>query len=237
MPSTPSPDDRLRAACLATKAGRYEEALREFVWFHEHVLEEDRGYYGVRLSFALMYWMELGKVYPEAAREMERIRDRKTETILRGEGNFHLVHDVVALNRTLGSQGQTHTLFARLAIIDPVLARECVSIALSAIVGAGDFALASSLLPDPEAHLTELCARFAASFEYHRRMPRTRAPAIRAISWNHGSSVKVVLDFLKGLGRHEQAAELRASVLNEVRSSYARKAVRDAIDGVVAIET
>ena len=45
---------RGRAAALE---GRHEDALRDFAWFHEHALEHDMAYYGVRLSFALGYWM------------------------------------------------------------------------------------------------------------------------------------------------------------------------------------
>lgn len=36
----------------------------EFVWFHEHALEVDRAYRGVRLSFALAFWLELAEQYP-----------------------------------------------------------------------------------------------------------------------------------------------------------------------------
>jgi menaquinone-dependent protoporphyrinogen IX oxidase len=58
--------DRLHAAQRAVREGRYEEALSEFVRFHEHALEELPSLYGVRLSFALSYWAHLAEVYPKA---------------------------------------------------------------------------------------------------------------------------------------------------------------------------
>ena len=43
---------------------RYAEALERFLWFHDHALEHNPGMAGVRLSFALSYWKNLGDVYP-----------------------------------------------------------------------------------------------------------------------------------------------------------------------------
>lgn len=44
--------DRLNAGRTAIHEGRFEEALSQFIWFHEHALDEDRLYRGIRLSFA-----------------------------------------------------------------------------------------------------------------------------------------------------------------------------------------
>jgi len=46
------------------KQGKYAEALERMIWFHNHALEHELGMYGVRLSFALSEWKELGDVYP-----------------------------------------------------------------------------------------------------------------------------------------------------------------------------
>jgi hypothetical protein len=80
------PRARLSAGQVAASEGRYEEALREYVWFHDHALEHRQSLYGVRLSFALSYWMDLAKEYPEARRKLREIRDRKAETLASGRG-------------------------------------------------------------------------------------------------------------------------------------------------------
>jgi hypothetical protein len=46
--------------------GKFEQALQKRIWLHDHVLETHPNYYGVRLSFALAEWVELGKEYPKA---------------------------------------------------------------------------------------------------------------------------------------------------------------------------
>lgn len=99
------PRARLSAGQLAAREGRYEEALREYVWFHDHALDHEQSLYGVRLSFALSYWMDLAKEYPEARKKLEDIRDRKTATLAAGGGDRALFHDVRSINWALGQEG------------------------------------------------------------------------------------------------------------------------------------
>jgi hypothetical protein len=103
--------DRLHAAQRAVREGRYAEALSEFVWFHEHALEGLPSIYGVRLSFALSYWAHLAEVYPKARVVLEQIRDKKADAVLSPSADRALFHDVVAINRVLGCEQNTHTLF------------------------------------------------------------------------------------------------------------------------------
>src|SRR5689334_15054207 len=54
----------LERARNARLAGKYEDALRDHLWFHEHALEEDPTLAGVRLSFALRDWIYLAEQFP-----------------------------------------------------------------------------------------------------------------------------------------------------------------------------
>ncbi len=105
--------------------GKYEEALKRHLWFHEHALEHEPGMYGVRLSFALSYWKQLGTVYPPAIEAMKKVRDEKTLKMEKGEGRRELFHDVTALNRTLDENGKTVKLFRKLDQEQPALAKAC----------------------------------------------------------------------------------------------------------------
>ena len=71
------------AKSLADK-GDYEAALAKHVWFHDNALAIRPSYYGVRLSFALSYWAELGEKYPKALETLRGIRDAKTAKLLAG---------------------------------------------------------------------------------------------------------------------------------------------------------
>jgi len=100
----------------------YEKALGRTIWFHNHSLEYDIGMYGVRLSFALNDWVDLGKKYPPALKALKNIRDTKTDRLASGSGNFNLLIDVFAINQTLSEDDKTIILFKKLEITQPKLA-------------------------------------------------------------------------------------------------------------------
>src|SRR5262245_56849046 len=136
------PQERLKLAQAAADEGRYAEALREHIWIHEHALEHEPAFYGVRLSFALAYWVELAKVYPEARRALEEIRDRKIERLRRGEGDRGTFHDVESINEHLQCERSTSDLFTGMASDFPALASRCADLALAALVKTEDYELA-----------------------------------------------------------------------------------------------
>jgi len=67
--------------------GKHQKALDRFIWFHENALEHDPAMYGVRLSFALRYWKDLGEVYPPALEALVKIRDEKEKQLQLGKGD------------------------------------------------------------------------------------------------------------------------------------------------------
>src|SRR4051794_4253621 len=63
---TPDPSDVLDSAVDDTRSGSHADALAKFLWFHHNALRHDQAFGGVRLSFALSYWLELAGAYPPA---------------------------------------------------------------------------------------------------------------------------------------------------------------------------
>ena len=106
------------------KEGAFAEALERHEWFHEHALTYQPSYfYGVRLSFALSAWAELGAKYPPALASLRQIRDRDTELVRLPGSSDSLFHDVVAINRALGDNRATMILFREIEHAWPELAR------------------------------------------------------------------------------------------------------------------
>ena len=132
----PDPQQILHDAQDDFKGQRYDDALEKHIWFHDHALEYSPSMYGVRLSFALSYWKQLGDVYPPALQTMIKIRDNKADLLAQGKGNRNLFHDVMALNRTLGSDSLTVALFRSLDHEHQELAGQSWSIAKNAIIEA-----------------------------------------------------------------------------------------------------
>jgi len=53
----------LREARQLVKSEQYAAALEKYIWFHDHALAFDRALAGVRLSYAIFEWLDLGKVW------------------------------------------------------------------------------------------------------------------------------------------------------------------------------
>jgi tetratricopeptide (TPR) repeat protein len=135
--------------------GDYAAALSKHVWFHENALKIRPSYYGVRLSFALSYWIELGKKYPKALEKLKEIRDSKTQRLLKGERSRDLFHDVSSINEYLQAFQSTADLFKELDTTDPKFASTIYDLADAALLSCREFGLAKKYLGDPNERLRE----------------------------------------------------------------------------------
>ena len=104
--------------------GNYEEALARFMWFHAHALEYDPGMYGIRLSIALVYWKNLGDIYPPALKALVKIRDDNEKLKQQGKGDKNLFHDVLSINRIQKQPNKSIALFELIDKKDEKLAEE-----------------------------------------------------------------------------------------------------------------
>ena len=76
-PPNSDPGKILSEAQNDANQGNYEIALEKHIWFHENALKIDGSYYGVRLSFALAYWVLLAEKYTPALDALFAISDRE----------------------------------------------------------------------------------------------------------------------------------------------------------------
>jgi hypothetical protein len=113
-PANPDPQQILTEAQADARAGRYEVALAKHVWFHRNSLKIDPAFYGVRLSFALMYWKELAKVYPPAKAKLIELRDEAEKQVGSGRDGLEAFVDFEAINTELGENEKTVALFKSL---------------------------------------------------------------------------------------------------------------------------
>ena len=197
--------DRLEKAREAAFAGRHAEALREYVWYHNNALKHERAQYGVRLSFALGYWMDLAEVYPPAKRKLISIRDKKTKTLLEGKGTRGLFHDVESINRALDEVNATYSLMQQLESKAATLAKQCGDLAIDAIIMANDFEMAARYWPAPESGLLQFSEHFNADVIRHRRLPPIKAPRLEAFTRIYCGRIRTTMRIAEGLGYQETA--------------------------------
>jgi hypothetical protein len=140
------------ARSLAARA-RYDAALEKYLWFYRHALEHNEAFVGVRLTFVLDEWVELGEKYPPARDALLSVRDESIAAFENGQGSVRLFLDVSAINTYLQDDARTVELFKWLHRTDPELARQCYAVAERNLVEMGESAICISYLADLEERL------------------------------------------------------------------------------------
>ena len=217
--------ERLQAGRAATYEGRFEEALLQFLWFHDHALQEDPAFAGVRLSFALGYWLELAEQYAPALEAFRARRDAKVAILRAGQLDRSLFHDVEAMSERLQEDEITASLFVLLHERSPDFARACSRIAVPMLVRTRHFALAKEYMPEPKARVERLVHELLRDIEEIEERPRTRAPRFRAFTHIFSEDLRDVLTVLRATGSGKQATQLKRRAINSLELKYIQNAV------------
>jgi hypothetical protein len=133
-PEDANPHAILREARADTRAKRYDTALAKHVWFHENALSIEPSLYGVRLSFALSYWLQLAEQYPPALIKLHEIRDNAHKNVMAGRDVRESFHDMEAINDHLDEQSATRKVFETLDEKSPKIAQEVFDLAQPSLV-------------------------------------------------------------------------------------------------------
>jgi len=217
------PGDVLREARQLVNSHQYAEALEKYIWFHEHALDADLSFGGVRLSYAISEWVDLGELFPPAMRALKSVRDSKTETLMNGALDASLFHDVESINGALGQIELTRDLFKSIAARDRGLASKCFRVALESLVYTKEFHLARSFMLDPRSEIN----RFAIFFKLappdtgsvSREMDQQATVSI------YVKNVSLILQVLAGSGEEAEANQIRQYALECVPGDKLRDMV------------
>jgi hypothetical protein len=192
--------------------GDHAAALEKYLWFHRHVLEHDTSYAGVRLSFALSEWFELGEKYPPAREALLSVRDEAAAAVERGEGTFELFHDVASINRVLGEDEETVRLFREADRRYPELAQQCYHVAEPVLAAHGDYATCARYIPDLEKRLEAIGQLHRATLEIAETNPRLGSPEARLREYAQtrlAEQTGRLVAILEGVGRAADAERVR----------------------------
>lgn len=119
---SPEPREVLREARSAASEGDFETALSKYEFFFDHALDDDpAALYGVRLSYCLDEWAQIGEKFDPARAALV---NRKKESLrLFGESKeLERFHDFVAICGYLKCTDEAIAEFARLSDADFQLA-------------------------------------------------------------------------------------------------------------------
>lgn len=219
--------DILDRAFNAHSAGQFDAALQDYIWLFDATSERDSDVAPLRLSYVLNAWAKLAEEYLPARQALVALRERDSERLLAGdgsdiEGDSVLFNDVRAINDKLGDAQHTYQLFQRLPAS---LARECANSALPSMMACGDFTLAHTYLPHPDAHLGDYAAEVSAHVATLDLLSDAGMSELLATVYNYMTEVRLILELLEGYGDHAAATRLRQQAAALVTSAEARACI------------
>lgn len=115
-------------------AGDHQRSLELYEWFFDHALDEDpASFYGVRLSYCLSEWAELGQKYQPARIRLEQ---KFSDSILEFERlrNPERFHDYVTIGEYIGQPAAGIEKFLEYHHANFDLAKEIVHFVWDALV-------------------------------------------------------------------------------------------------------
>ncbi len=167
--------DDLRSIGDLVKNEQYELALQKHLWFHEES-KSSSGMGGVRLSYAINDWTALGEKYPPAVIELKKIRDNHKYKLSSGKGTFNDFHELSSINRELGEEIQTITLFAKLSEDHPQQASDFYHVVDDLLINYQEFELVDRYMEDPIFKYETLRHSREQSLSYARKHPNKNTP-------------------------------------------------------------
>jgi hypothetical protein len=232
MAEAKDPRTVYREAVELTRQGKYEDALENHLWFHEHALEHNPALAGVRLSFALGSWLDLGEKYPKALRALLSLRDAKVQAITEGKGSFTLFHDLAAINVRLKESPGTVALFKVVHQAYPDLAKQCYRIAEQHLVAQQEYAVCAAYIPDGLARFEEIRCQFQMKKEIADENPLLRSGGVMEYAEaSFVAEVSRLIEILVSVDRRQEAERVETLALELVANAEARdtvgKALRD----------
>ncbi|MCC7146515.1 MAG: hypothetical protein IT443_08720 [Phycisphaeraceae bacterium] len=231
-PKDPDPSQILDEAEADAQVGRYADALAKQVWFHENALKYQPAMYGVRLSFALGSWKELGDVYPPAMAKLKSVRDQAEKQVREGQADFDDFHDLTAINDSLQEGEKTKELFLWLDANKPEFAQSVFSVAESDLIRAKEYQLCGKYIGDAE----ETYVRMEYSYRMHQQM--ARKPEFGAHTQRFGemsftNDCTTLIALLAVNGRQEEADRIAEQASKAWDDPEFHKKLEEARQGIV----
>ncbi len=211
----------LRNAREAALRGAHAEALEKYLWFHHHALEHSPALAGVRLSYAISEWVELGNVYPPALEALESMQSNNLRLLHEGSCERLRFHEFASINRYLGRFELTTSLFAELAEHQPEFAQTCFPVALSALVRTRSFALARRFVSSPNEQLDNHLGQFATLL--NRRPRNGHDDALIGV---FATRLRQLLSIFEELGENEEASLLQSKAIEALTDPLDQEELR-----------
>jgi len=211
--------DALDEARDAFHSGKYPEALEKYDYFFEHALDDDpHSLYGVRLSYCLDEWAQLGKQYPEALARLEKKRDCALARLEKTKEPERF-HDYIAICKYLESPDLPIKQFRRFHSEDRELANTIVRFIWDMLVKEGLWEICISYLPDPKEKYEHSVYKFDEAMKVCKSDPSLGGEDFeRQIKGWYVRDVSNILLVLKNSGQADEFSRIRECTYSDLQS-------------------
>jgi len=222
--------EKIRSEARAdAKAQRYEDALAKHVWYHRNALKYEPALSGVRLSFALSDWHELGKAYPPALVKLKEIRDEAAKNVTNGKHVRQSFQDLAAINRTVGEESRTKEIFILLDAQNADAAKEVFDLAQPALINAKEYKLCGKYIDSKRSFLPII-----ELFRINKRLtkdPRFGAEHLEYANKKFTNDAATLIALLTVNGRKAEAEEIAGDAKKEWNNASFHAEIDKALQG------
>jgi len=210
----------------------YKTALQKQLWFHHNVLEHNRSFYGVRLSFALSYWVELANEYPPALKALEKELALSEAKVKSGKDcDENPFHDFSSINRELNRFKPVVSLFKYLDKEIPESARKNFNLAKSSLIRSKDYELYVKYV-NSEKDILKIQKQYLDDLKLSEK--EKFGPKMKEYAENsYIDSVTTLVAVLSVTGNDKEAKEVHAKALEKMNTVDLKSKLDLALSGEV----
>lgn len=199
---------------------KYQQALEAHQYFFEES-KKSSGMGGVRVSFALASWAQLGSVYPPALIALSKISSDHKASILSGKGSFYIFQEYQAINSYIGKNNETLETFLEADRKFPTQAKDYYLPVKELLISAGKFDIIKKYFNDP-IYEYELIRN-----ERERALSQLRQKVagynVESINSEFQVKVKALLEVTRKIGLTEEAKEIKRRSDSYINGNLLRK--------------
>jgi tetratricopeptide (TPR) repeat protein len=222
----------LNSAVKDRQSGNYQRALDKHMWFHHNVLDYDQSFYGVRLSFALSYWVDLSKEFEPALIALENEAAEAEARLRYGDmSSLDDFHDFVAIHRELGNSEPVLDLFLYFDVENSQFAAQNIDIVGPFLIEAEKYTLYTKYL-DPVRDFEKAKDFYQMNIEMSEDS-KYGADFREYADDNFIEKVTTMIALFAITGKQDVADQVAKKSLRVMRADKLKKRVASALEGEV----
>ena len=198
---------------------KYPEALAA----HQKYFKDSKGTSasGVRLSFGLSSWAELGKVYPPAHMALAQMATERKNSIYAGKADFGMFQEYSSINSYIDRQDESVETFLYVEKHYPAQTQDFFPLIEDTLISKKQYDIIKKYARDPILEFENLRNRREYSLSYLRKDSNNYS--LDQINTDFDQRYKVLLETTEKIGLNEEAAEIKRRYDGYMKGNLLRK--------------